>query len=403
MTSMSAVASLPKSLLGSVIAAICGFALTARDAAAVRPDPRPTQSAVERAAFIADLREKFAQPRDAWPTPTIDAGVEWREFGPIPAVPDPADNPRTPPKIELGRMLFFDPRLSGSGQLACASCHEPDLAWSDGRAVSFGHNRTQLTRNAPSLLNAGLRASFFWDGRAASLEQQARDVLSNPDEMHSSEETLVEHLQLIPEYRRRFADVFGDEQVTMPRTAQALAAFERTIVGGSSRFDYFLNGKVNALKDDELAGLQLFRTQARCMNCHHGPLLTDDKFHNIGVSKYGRPFADLGRYQVTKDPADVGAFRTPSLRNLNKTGPYMHSGMFILDELVVLYNGGMPHPRRNDKQQDDPLFPTTSQLLKPLNFNEQDFTDLKAFLSTLSEPPRRVLPPKLPPMSDDVQ
>ena len=345
---------------------------------------------------IAELRKIYSGPRSTWPQPHVDEEVPWTELGPIPAVTHPENNPGTPEKIELGRRLFFDPRLSGSGQLACASCHEPDMFWSDGRAVSFGHNRKQLTRNAPSLLNGGLRSSFFWDGRAESLEAQAEAVLTNPDEMHATAENMEETLSSLPEYGVWFTEVFGDSTPTMERITQALAAFERTLVGGQTRFDYFLNGKSAALSDSELAGLHLFRTDARCMNCHHGPLLTDDQFHNVGVSNYGTRFEDLGRYKVTSDPKDVGAFRTPSLRNVGRTAPYMHSGMFTLEELLTLYNSGMPSPRRKKSQADDPLFPETSARLKPLNLNEQDLADLAAFLHSLSEPPRRIEPPALP-------
>lgn len=370
--------------------------IPANHSLAARPEPRPSLTPEERAAHIAELRELYSQPRDEWPAPHVDEGIEWQELGPIPKVTHPADNPGTPEKIKLGKTLFFDPRLSGSGQIACASCHEPDMYWSDGRAVSFGHDRKQLARNAPSVLHAGFRNSLFWDGRAESLEEQAEAVLNNQDEMHSSEEFLIENLANIPEYGERFAEVFGDSEISMDRVTQAIAAFERTLVGGRSRFDYFLNGKQKALTDSELAGLHLFRTTARCMNCHHGPLMTDDKFHNIGLHNYGRKFEDLGRYRITNDPKDVGAFRTPSLRNLAATAPYMHNGMFTLEELLTLYNAAMPHPKPRKNQVDDPLFPTTSELLKVLHLNEQDFVDLTAFLEALSEPPRRVLPPKLP-------
>lgn len=365
-----------------------------------RPKPRPSLSPEERTAHIERLREEYAKPRDEWPAPNVDEGIEWQELGPIPKWTHPEENPGTKEKIALGKMLFFEPRLSGSGQIACASCHEPDMYWSDGRAVSFGHNRTQLTRNAPSILNAALRSSFFWDGRAESLEQQAHDVLMNQDEMHSSEEIIAENLAEMPEYGDRFEEVFGDRKPTLERVTKAIAAFERTIRGGRSRFDYFLNGKSKALTDEELAGLHLFRTTARCINCHHGPLMTDDKFHNIGLSNYGRKFEDLGRYLLTDDPKDIGAFRTPSLRNIAATAPYMHNGMFTLEELLTLYNAGMPSPKPRKNQVDDPLFPKTSPILKILHLNEQDFVDLTAFLKALSEPPRRILPPKLPEFKD---
>ncbi len=311
-------------------------------------------------------------------------------------MPHPADNLSTPEKVKLGKQLFFDPRLSGSRQIACASCHDPDLGWGDGRTVSFGHDRTQLTRNAPPVLNSGFRKTLFWDGRANSLEEQAAQVVNNPSEMHSSGGVVVKHLSVLPGYVKQFESVFGQGGLTMKNSIRAIAAYERTLVGGKSRFDYFLNGKQKALTDEALSGLHLFRTTGRCMNCHHGPLMTDEAFHNIGLSNYGRRYEDLGRYHVSKDAADVGAFRTPSLRNVMSNGPYMHSGMFSLDEVLTLYNSGMPNLRRRKSQADDPLFPTKSPLLKPLNLNDRDFADLKAFLASLSEPHFRVDPPALP-------
>ena len=162
-------------------------------------------------------------------------------------------------------------------------------------------------------------------------------------------------------------------------------------------FDAFASGRNNALTDEALVGLHLFRTDARCMNCHNGPLFSDDEFHNLGMTHYGRRFEDLGRYNVTEEPTDVGKFRTPSLRNVVNTSPYMHNGLLDLDEALLLYNAGMPNERRRKGQLEDPLFPAKSPLIKPLGLNEQDLSDLKAFLASLSEPHRRIPPPELPP------
>lgn len=376
--------------------ALAYVVLSASGVRADRPEARPEKSPAERQSYVAELRKLYAGAPVTWPPPTIDEGVEWRELGPLPEVTHPEDNSGNPQKIKLGKQLFFDPRMSSSGQIACASCHDPDLGWADGRATSFGHSRTLLNRNSPSILNSAFRKSFFWDGRAPALEDQAHDVLHNKNEMRSSAEVVLKNLSAQPGYVAQFDEVFGPDKVTIDNAILAIAAFERTIVGGRSHFDYFLKGRQKWLTDEALAGLHLFRTDARCMNCHHGPIMTDDKFHDLGISNYGRRHEDLGRYGVTKDPADVGAFRTPSLRNVMNTRPYMHSGLFSLDELLVLYNAGMPNPRPRKSQANDPLFPTKSPLLKELNLNDQDFTDLKAFLSSLSEPHLRVLPPELP-------
>ncbi len=382
---------LPLTLLAGVV-----FAGMSLPSLAARPEPRPPKSPVERKVYIEKLRELYAGEPATWPAPQLDAGVEHRELGPMPAVQHPPENPGTEAKIELGKMLFFEPRLSGSKQIACASCHDPDLGWADGRATSFGHNRTQLSRNSPAILNSGFREHLFWDGRADSLEDQAAKVLNNQDEMHSSQNIVIEHLAELPTYRAKFDAVFGPDGLTYENAIHAISAYERTVVGGTSRFDSFLKGRQQALSDEALAGLHLFRTNARCMNCHNGPLLTDDKFHHIGLSNYGRRFEDRGRYEVTEDPEDVGKFRTPSLRNVVNTAPYMHSGLFDLDEVLRLYNSGMPTPRPRKDQADDPLFPKKSPLLEVLNLNSQDLTDLKAFLASLSESHRRVETPNLP-------
>lgn len=382
---------LRSALLSFVIGATLGS-----HSLAARPEPRAPKLPAERKAYIDELRKLYAGEPDTWPAPTLDAGIDHRELGPIPEVEHPAENPGTDAKIELGKMLFFEPRLSGSKQIACASCHDPDLGWADGRATSFGHNRTQLGRNSPAILNSGFRKHLFWDGRASSLEDQAAKVLNNQDEMHSSENIVIEHLADIPAYRAKFEAVFGPEGLTFDNAIRAISAYERTVVGGTSRFDSFLKGRQQALSDEAIAGLHLFRTEARCLNCHNGPLLTDDEFHHIGLSNYGRRFEDLGRYEVTKEAADVGKFRTPSLRNIVNTAPYMHNGLFDLDEVLRLYNSGMPTPRPRKDQMDDPLFPEKSPLLKVLNLNSQDLADLKAFLESLSESHRRVETPNLP-------
>lgn len=357
--------------------------------------PRPEKSPADAAAFAAELRVAYAKPANEWPKPTLDPGVEHREVGPLPAVEHPKANPHSKAKAELGKALFFDGRLSGSRQMACASCHDPDLAWADGRTVSFGHDRKALKRNSPAVQNAAFRSSFFWDGRAASLEAQALAVLENPDEMRAETETLPARLKKVAGYPELFQEAFGDAAISTERVAQALACYQRTLVGGRSRFDAFLGGKADALTDAELRGLHVFRTDGRCLNCHSGPTFSDGKFHDIGLSYYGRELEDLGRFRVTKEKADVGAFRTPSLRNVGKTGPYMHNGLFDLDGVLRMYNAGTPNLGRKAADKDDPNFPTKSALLKPLGLNRQDLADLEAFLRSLDEPLVRVRPPKI--------
>jgi cytochrome c peroxidase len=326
----------------------------------------------------------------------VDPGVAWTEIGLLPAMVEPPDNPSTPAKIELGKRLFFDPRVSGSGQIACASCHDPDLGWADGRTTSFGHRRQPLRRNAPGLMNIGYMPALFWDGRASSLEDQARQVMLNPQEMKATPESITRELSAIAEYREAFRAGFGSDQIDVESVAKALATFERSIVGGRSRFDRFLKGDAKALSDEAVRGFDLFRGAGRCMNCHHGPTFSDGRFHDLGLSYYGRELEDLGRYQVTRRAEDVGRFRTPSLRNIGSTGPYMHNGLFELSGILNAYNAGMATLRRKPAQAADPLFPTKSPHLRPLGLNAQDLADLQAFLVSLTEPKLRVRAPDLP-------
>lgn len=359
---------------------------------------RDELSGEEYRQLAVELRAAYSRPQNEWPAPEIDDSVRsyFVEIGLLPPVPYPTNNPYSSAKADLGKQLFFDPRLSGSGQISCASCHDAELGWGDGRTVSFGHNRTPLKRNAQTLLNVGLNHSFFWDGRAESLEAQAIEVINHPDEMHSSEEIVRERLRQIPGYTNAFAKVFGTPEITLERVAQAIATFERTITSRPNAFDSFLRGDTNALSDSAIRGLHLFRTTARCINCHHGPNFTDNRFHDEGLSYFGRKLEDLGRYEVTKDPADVGRFKTPTLRNITRTAPYMHNGLFDLDGVLNLYNAGMPNLRSRPDQKNNPLFPTKSELLKPLGLNKQDLADLKAFLESLTETRHRVPPPVLP-------
>jgi cytochrome c peroxidase len=358
--------------------------------------PRPERTADERKARADELRRVYAADPSTWPAPHVDPDVKWKEIGLLPEVEHPADNPHTTEKETLGKTLFFDPRLSGSGQIACASCHDPDLAWGDGRTVSFGHSRTELKRNAPTLTNVGHQTSYFWDGRADSLEAQVEAVLLNVDEMRSEPAVIIARLAAIPGYREPFRAAFGDEAITFARLAQAIAAFERSIVTRANKFDGFAKGGSKALSDSALRGLHLFRTEGRCVNCHLGPNFTDNRFHNLGLSRYGRSDSDLGRYLVTNKPEDVGAFKTPTLRNVLRSAPYMHNGAFDLDETLRLYNAGMITLRPRASEKDDPLFPKKSPLLKPLGLNAHDLADLREFLESLTESNARVRVPALP-------
>ncbi|KAF1729290.1 cytochrome-c peroxidase [Pseudoxanthomonas mexicana] len=331
------------------------------------------------------LRRVYALPIDQWPAPTVDAGAVWQELAPLPDMPPvPADNPQTPEKIALGKRLFEDPRLSRSGQIACASCHDRQLGWGDGRSVSFGHDRQAGKRNAMNVSMAAFSGPLFWDGRAATLEAQALHPIQDSAEMAFSPHELEKRLNRETDYPTAFAQVFGEKRVTMSRVAQALASYQRSLVPRFNRFDRFLEGQRGVLTDQQLWGLHLFRTQARCMNCHSGPALTDNRFHNLGLHFYGRNKQDLGRYRITGDPADSGRFRTPSLRNVGKTGPYMHNGGFMeLRGVVNMYNVGMPRPKPAPGAADDPPFPQVDPLLQPLDLHRTELEAITEFLRTL--------------------
>lgn len=364
-----------------------------------RRNIHPLFADAEYKKLADDLRGAYSLPPTNWPAPNLDdeAKTNFAELGLLPPVVYPTNNPFSSAKAELGKKLYFDPRLSGSGQMACASCHDADLAFADGRTVSFGHARKELKRNAPSILNAGQLHVLFWDGRAGSLEQQAQDVIQNQDEMHSDVKSVGAGLEKIPGYTNDFAAAFGSPETSLTRAAEAIATFERTVTTRPNSFDSFLRGDTNALGDEAMRGLHLFRTTARCLNCHNGPNFTDGQFHNEGLTYYGRKLEDLGRYLVTTNAADVGKFKTPSLRNIARTAPYMHNGLFDLDGVLNMYNAGMATVRPKESQKMDPLFPVKSPLLKPLGLNKQELADLKAFLDSLTETRVRIRPPEMPP------
>jgi len=351
-------------------------------------------------AKTEQLREHYSGPVDTWPKPHLDKGIEHRPLGPIPAMEYPKDNPYSKPKATLGKVLFFDPRLSGEGHIACASCHSPEHGWADGNRRSFGHKRLTGNRNAPTIINSGYAKTLFWDGRAKDLEDQALGPIINPVEMHASLEEMVKRLDAIKGYKPLFQAAFGNEAITKERVAKAIATFERTIVSRKSPFDHFLAGERYAISDKAVRGLHLFRTKARCINCHSGPLFTDDKFHNLGISFYGKKLQDLGRYNVTKTKEDVSTFRTPALRDIALTAPYFHNGIVIdLPNLVKLYNSGMGRDVRTKALKNDPLFPEKSPHIKRLHLTLSEREDLVAFLESISKrqsPTMRRMNPKLP-------
>lgn len=359
-----------------------------------------TKSIFDDKEAIEKLRKTYSSGDiSQWEKPELDEEViaNFEDIGVLPKMIFPENNPYSEAKKELGKMLFFDPRLSKSKQISCASCHDPELAWGDGRTISYGHNRQTGKRNSPSLLNIGYHSVFFWDGRAASLENQALGPITDPVEMAATETISIKNIKKIKGYKPYFREAFGDEKITIERILKAIATYERTITSKKSKFDSFIEGKSDIFTDEEVIGLHLFRTKARCINCHNTPLFSNQKFHNVGLSYYGRTFEDLGKYNITHKKEDVGKFKTPSLREIGRTAPYMHNGLMPnLEGIIEMYNAGMPRVKPKENQKNDSLFPVTDPLLKKLNLTKKEQNALKAFLLTLSSSPRREILPKLP-------
>jgi cytochrome c peroxidase len=279
----------------------------------------------------------------------------------------PADNLSDPRKIELGRQLYFDPRLSADNSVACATCHNPQHGWSDGRATSVGVGGQVGGRNAPTVLNTAYGRFQFWDGRAKSLEEQALGPIANPIEMNLPVEDAVKRLNEIEGYRRQFNEIFGSD-CTPETLAKAIAAYERTILSGDAPYDRYKAGDESALSEAAIRGMKLFFGKANCSACHSGPNFTDNAFHNIGIGM-DKPDPDKGRVVISKLEGDTGAFKTPTLREIARTAPYMHDGsLATLEEVIEHYDkGGIPN-----KYLDEEIF--------ELNLTDQEKADLITFM-----------------------
>lgn len=352
----------------------------AREGAAAAVEPCAGASGWD----LACLRQMYARPIAGWPRPQVAEGVTPQEMAPVSAMPVP---PVAPAVVALGQRLFNDPRLSRSNAVACLSCHSPAHSFADSKRVSVGHEGRLGQRNTPGLLGVAQIKPLFWDGRASSLEEQALGPLQHADEMAMDVPALAAKLAALDDYAAQFDAAFGQGAgVTLPRILTALADYQRTLLPPVTRFDTFLEGELTALNDRELLGLHLFRTKARCMTCHSGALLTDQQFHNLGLTYYGRKkYEDLGRYLVTGRDEDVGKFRTPGLRGVAQSGPWMHNGLFPqMVGLLNMYNAGMSRPvPQNAQQAADPKFPVTSPLLQPLQLTSGEIIALKSFLEAL--------------------
>jgi cytochrome c peroxidase len=341
-------------------------------------------------------------------------GDSGKKLVPLPEVQVPADNPLVADKITLGKMLFFDPRLAGDSSISCAKCHDPTKGFSNGLQMSDAYPGTKHWRHVPTVLNAAYAKHQFWDGRASSLEEQALGPIQAPIEMNQNLTHLVEKLDNIPYYREQFKKVFNGP-VTAQNLAKAIASFERTIVSRPGRVDKFLSGDKSALNDSEKRGFDLFMGKANCVACHNGPTATDNSFHTTGVpeidalktesdrvatrhffatdQKYPNPrsvSSDYGQELVSKSTSDRGKFKTPSLRELKWTAPYMHNGAFeTLEDVIRFYmKGGGDHANKDS-------------LLKPFQLGDSEMDDLIAFLEAMSsERQMTITPPELPKKAD---
>lgn len=337
----------------------------------------------------------------------------------LPPVPVPAENPQTPEKVALGKRLFEDKRFSSTGDVACANCHDPKKAFTDSPLpVSEGIKKLNGTRNAPTVVNAAYMATQFWDGRSADLEDQALHPFTNPVEMGlPSHEPILKIVRSDAAYRDAFQRVFGKKgkDVTMTEVTRAIAAFERTVVSGDSPFDrYYFKGDRNALTPAQVRGFDLFVNKGRCVSCHlveqTQAVFTDSRFHNVGVGINAiqkevpalageflkakatlaevdvkvlsdKRTSELGRFAVSRGFDDLGSFKTPTLRNVAVTAPYMHDGSIkTLREVVVHYNNG------GVTNKGDAVNDFLSGGIRPLDLTEAEVDDLTAFLEALTSP-----------------
>ena len=351
---------------------------------------------------------------------TAQAADSFPPLAPLGEPPIPADNPQTPAKIELGKLLFFDPRLGGDASISCSSCHDSEQGWAWAEDFSRGYPGTVHWRNSQTIINSAYLGKQFWAGAASSAEAQARSAARGGVAGNGEDDLMEARLALIPEYRQRFREVFGDEWPLIRNAWRAIAAFERTLVQRDTPLDQYLQGDESALSEQQKRGKELFEGKANCIACHNGPLASDQKYYNVGVppalrweedglaqitfrfEQYAKGVTeemyrtikdDAGLYYRSKNPWDKGKFRTPSLRYTLYTTPYMHNGAFYtLEEVVDFYDrGGFDE---EDRTTDFPE--NKSPLIKPLGLTDEEKEDLVAFLEAFSGEEILMDKPKLP-------
>lgn len=297
-----------------------------------------------------------------------------------PIQPIKAVVPENRDMVNLGKMLFFDPRLSKSGFISCNSCHNLSMGGSDNLKTSIGHKWQQGPINAPTVLNSSMNLAQFWDGRAKDLKEQAGGPIANPGEMASSHDLAVKVVASIPQYREKFKKAFGDDAVNIDRMTTAIAAFEEILVTPGSRFDKWLEGDKNALKENELEGYSLFKSSG-CTQCHNGPAVGGTSFQKLGVfSRYETENPAVGRMEVTGKESDRNVFKVPTLRNIELTYPYFHDGEVATLEDAVKIMG---------------------KIQLNIDLKEDEVNKIVAFLKTLTGEQPKLRLPILPPSTNE--
>jgi cytochrome c peroxidase len=345
--------------------------------------PGRDRSWVSCALFLCGLLSvpySVAEPDGAGPAGP-DAHALLADFRRPAKTPVSKINPTTPEKVALGQMLFFDPRLSGSGAISCATCHNPALGWSDALPKGLGHMGGRLRRHTPTILNVAYGEPYFWDGRAATLEEQAKGPLTSAAEMNMPAEGAVNRIQSIPGYVTAFAYAFPGKPVSLDTIADAIAAYERTVVSSSAPFDKWVAGDETAISASAKRGFVLFNGKANCATCHSGWRMTDDGFHDIGISG-----TDRGRAEVSPGIVQLEyAFKTPTLRNITQRAPYMHDGsLATLSAVIDHYDKGFVSRPSLDPQ------------MHQLALTPVEKADLLAFLDTLTSVDSPAVVPVLP-------
>lgn len=344
--------------LGAAAVVLMGF-MAAGTSNAQRADPSRAASPQRTLSAADQFKAKYRRPE---------------------TIPFPRENPYTPEKAGLGKKLYFDTRLSAANLLSCASCHSPAYGWGDGQPRGVGHGMRVLGRRSPTIINAAYGAIFMWDGRAASLEEQALGPIRADVEMNLPIDQMIDRLKSIPEYDVLFKAAFPGEGITPDTVAKAIATYERTVVSGRAPFDAWIEGDEKAISESAKRGFALFNGKAQCNACHSGWNFTDDSFHDIGLRS-----EDIGRGKFVEVVKMRHAFKTPGLREIARRGPYMHDGSVpTLEAVVAHYNdAGVARPSRSD-------------LIKPLALSREEQQDLVVFMRALTSDVDPTTVPVLP-------